>query len=526
MVNLKRYKIVIIVERLIRLGVFCKITLFNSQGERNEYFGQATFVQGGKIVSNQNDQKKTPRKYMKFFKRVAITSIALSTLVFGTVSADRKIQTVYHIYIDGERIGTVDSKNVVEKVINQKVDSLQEQYQGLSLIADNVSVVEEHAFLPSFNNETTRKKLESEIEIAAEAKAITIDGESVAFLKSTEDAEEALKQFKLQYVSEEDLQELESRKDSEEPLPTLAEGQSRILDVSFAEEVSISDEKISPEQIHNPADTVTLLQKGTLEEKKYEVQEGDVLGSIAGDHNLKIAELLALNPDMTEDSLLQIGQELNVTAHKPFLTVQVKMEQNKKETIQFETKVNENSNMYKGDRKVTQEGQDGEKSVHVEYKMVNGVTVETKKLNETIIKEPVTEIIEKGTKVVPSRGSGQLAWPAVGGYISSKVGYRWGRLHKGIDIARPSNLAIKAADNGTVVEAGYSGGFGNKITINHNNGMKTIYAHLSSIDVRVGQTVTKGQQIGVMGSTGNSTGTHLHFEVYVNGSLKNPLDYF
>lgn len=509
----------------IRLGVFCKITLFNSQGERNEYFGQATFVQGGKNVSNQNNNKKAPRTYMTLFKRVAITSVALSTLVFGTVSADTKIQTVYHIYIDGKRIGTVDSKNVVEKAIDQKVDSLKDQYQGLDLIADNVSVIEEQAFYPTFNNSTTAKKLETELEIAAEAKAITVDGEPVAYLKNEEEANEALKQLKLQYVSEEELQELEARATSKEPLPALAEGLSRLLDVSFVEKVSISDEKISPDQVHSPADTVTLLQKGTLEEKKYQVKEGDVLGSIAVDHDLKTAELLALNPGMTEDTLLQIGQELNVTAYKPFLTVVVKKEQNKKETIKFETKVNENSDMFKGDRKVTQEGQDGEKTVHYEYKIINGVTAETNKLGESIIKEPITEIIEKGTKVVPSRGSGQLAWPTVGGYISSHVGYRWGRLHKGLDIARPSNYAIKAADNGTVVEAGYDGSFGNKVVINHNNGMKTIYAHMSSIHVSVGQTVSRGQQIGVMGSTGNSTGTHLHFELYINGALKNPLEY-
>ncbi|MEH7239194.1 M23 family metallopeptidase [Bacillus sp. JJ1562] len=476
-------------------------------------------------MSNQNKKEKAPRTYMTLFKRVAITSVALSTLVFGTVSADTKIQTVYHVYIDGQRVGTVDSKTVVEKVINQKVGSLKDQYQGLSLVADNISVVEEQAFLPTFNNATATKKLEAELEVAAEAKAITVDGEPVAYLKNEEDANEALKQLKLQYVNEDQLKELEARANSEEPLPALAEGQSRLLDVSFVEKVSISDEKISPEEVHSPADTVTLLQKGTLEEKKYQVKEGDVLGSIAVDHDLKTAELVALNSGITADSLLQIGQELNVTAYKPYLTVVVKMEQSKKETIKFETTVNENSNMFKGDRKVTQEGQDGEKTVHFEYKTINGVTTETNKLNEAIIKEPVTEIIEKGTKVVPSRGSGQLAWPAGGGYISSHVGYRWGKLHKGIDIARPSNYAIKAADNGTVVEAGYDGSFGNKIVINHNNGMKTIYAHMSSLNVSVGQTVTKGQQIGVMGSTGNSTGTHLHFELYINGALKNPLDY-
>ncbi len=509
----------------IRLGVFCEATLFNSQGEMNDYIGQVTFVQGGKTVSNQKNTEKTPRKSMTLFKRVTIASIALSTLLFGTVSADSKIQTVYHVYIDGERIGTVDSTNIIDKVIEQKKDSMQKEYNELSLVANDVSIIEEHAFLPTVNNAATVKKVEAGVEIVAEAKAITIDGEPVAYLTNEEDAEEALKQLKLQYVKQEELQELEARKDSEEPLPPLAEGQSRLLDVSFTEKVSVSEEKVSPDQVLTPEETVTLLQKGTLEEKKYQVKEGDVLGSIAVAHELATDELLALNPDITEDTTIQIGQELNVTAYKPFLTVVVTMEQNKNEAIKHETKVVENSNMYKGDTKVTQEGQDGEKAVHYEYEMINGITTATIKVAETVKKEPVAHVVEKGTKVVPSRGTGNLAWPASGGYISSHVGYRWGRLHKGIDIARPSNYTIKAADNGTVVEAGYSGGFGNKVVINHNNGLRTIYAHLSSIHVSVGQTVTKGQQIGVMGSTGNSTGVHLHFEVYKNGALQNPLDY-
>jgi murein DD-endopeptidase MepM/ murein hydrolase activator NlpD len=106
------------------------------------------------------------------------------------------------------------------------------------------------------------------------------------------------------------------------------------------------------------------------------------------------------------------------------------------------------------------------------------------------------------------------------------MGYRWSRLHKGIDIARPSNRTIKAADNGIVVSAGWdSGGYGNKIIIDHQNGYRTVYAHLASISVSVGQTVQEGSKIGVMGSTGDSTGVHLHFEVYKNGRLENPLSH-
>jgi len=119
----------------------------------------------------------------------------------------------------------------------------------------------------------------------------------------------------------------------------------------------------------------------------------------------------------------------------------------------------------------------------------------------------------------------QLGWPTIGGYISSYMGQRWGRMHNGIDIARPSNKNILAAESGVIQSAGFNGGLGNRVEIQHNNGLKTLYGHLSSIHVTPGQKVSKGEVIGIMGSTGNSTGVHLHFEVYQNGSLKNPMDY-
>ncbi len=138
--------------------------------------------------------------------------------------------------------------------------------------------------------------------------------------------------------------------------------------------------------------------------------------------------------------------------------------------------------------------------------------------------EEVSRIV-KGIKQTPSRGTGSFIWPADGGYISSEQGPSFGKMHKGIDIAQPTTKTIHAADHGTVVEAGVSGGYGNKIRINHNNGYETIYAHLELVDVKIGDTVKSGSKIGIMGSTGHSTGTHLHFEILKNGRLVDPLDF-
>ena len=181
--------------------------------------------------------------------------------------------------------------------------------------------------------------------------------------------------------------------------------------------------------------------------------------------------------------------------------------------------------MLKGETKVVQAGVNGSKQAQYRSVYVNGQRTELSTVAENVTVAATDEVIHKGTKVIPSRGTGTFLWPANGGYVSSKMGTRWGSYHRGIDIARPSNYTIKAADNGTVSFAGWDGSYGRKVVINHNNGFQTVYAHLSSINVRVGQVVPAGSSIGVMGSTGRSTGVHLHFEVLHNGGNVNPLSY-
>jgi murein DD-endopeptidase MepM/ murein hydrolase activator NlpD len=121
-------------------------------------------------------------------------------------------------------------------------------------------------------------------------------------------------------------------------------------------------------------------------------------------------------------------------------------------------------------------------------------------------------------------GSGRFIWP-VNGTFTSPYGMRWGRLHAGIDIAAPTGTPLRAADSGTVVLAGWTGGYGNYTCIGHGGGISTCYGHQSSIGVSQGQSVSQGQVIGALGNTGNSTGPHLHFEVRINGSPVDPMGY-
>jgi len=122
------------------------------------------------------------------------------------------------------------------------------------------------------------------------------------------------------------------------------------------------------------------------------------------------------------------------------------------------------------------------------------------------------------------QGTGSLIYPVTGTF-TSPFGYRWGRLHAGIDIAAPVGTPIRAADSGTVVIAAYTGGYGNYTCIQHGGSLSTCYAHQSSFATSAGASVSQGQVIGAVGNTGSSTGAHLHFETRVNGSPVDPMGY-
>ena len=125
-----------------------------------------------------------------------------------------------------------------------------------------------------------------------------------------------------------------------------------------------------------------------------------------------------------------------------------------------------------------------------------------------------------------SSGSGESSsgfiWP-VSGVVTSGFGWRWGRMHEGIDISVACGTPIRAVASGTIIFSGWMGGYGNLVVVDHGNGLATAYAHQSAISASGG--VGQGQTIGAVGTTGSSTGCHLHFEVRVNGGAVDPMGY-
>ena len=302
------------------------------------------------------------------------------------------------------------------------------------------------------------------------------------------------------------------------------------ISCEFAEDVEIRQEYVPTSEIMNLGYIAELLYSTKTAEVTYEVKKGDTWSQIAAKNDMSSAELLALNPGYNINKL-QIGEVLTLSASVPYLTMTVVKQERYLDDVSYNIEYTHSAGLYQGDYKVTSKGEYGKADVMAKATYVNGEETERTILSSVTLKEPVTEYRLRGTKARPTwMPTGSFRWPT-SGRISSYFGGRkspggiGSTNHKGIDIAVPRGTPIYAADGGTVTYSGWMSGYGYLVQIDHGNGYVTRYGHNSSLTVSVGQHVYKGQQVARAGSTGNSTGNHLHFEVRYNGVAKNPLNY-
>jgi len=305
---------------------------------------------------------------------------------------------------------------------------------------------------------------------------------------------------------------------------------ARVKSISFQQNIEIVEVEVKPEEIDSFETAKEKIYAAEQKETAIEVKPGDNLWNIAKANNLTVNELEILNPNIDPDRVFP-GDKLVIKPFNPVLDVIITLENTIVESIPFKIDYQKNNTLFANQKKIVKEGAEGQKEVTYNITIVNGYQSMLEIINENILQEPVNAIVQIGTKTTVSRG-GSVNYGVVSGKrISSIYGYRThpitGRrtFHSGIDIAANSGNAVYAYSNGKVVEAGWNGGYGNCILIDHGNGLKTRYAHLSKIYVQAGQKVVTGNRIGTVGSTGSSTGPHLHFEVIKNGQTKNPLNY-
>ncbi len=272
----------------------------------------------------------------------------------------------------------------------------------------------------------------------------------------------------------------------------------------------------------------------------YSVQMGDTPSGVASKFDISTAELRALNPSVNF-TVFKVGTKLMISSEVNFVRVKIIKVVEKNESIPYETEKVESSSLFRGDKRVIRKGVKGTDKVTYLVTYVDGIQTGAEEIGRITLIDPISEKIQVGTKKPTVYGSGggnyeiiskgRFVWPVSGLYtITSYYGNRRSGFHTGLDISggNASGKLVLAADSGTVELVKFSNrSYGNQVVINHGGGVKTRYAHMldGSISVSVGQKVSRGQAIGRVGNTGNSSGAHLHFEVIVNGNTVNPLPY-
>lgn len=406
------------------------------------------------------------------------------------------------VSVDGQPIGFVHSKNEMREIVSQ-VERRASEYLGVPYNLDmkisySLKYMEKDNMI---NGDAVREMLFSSVSEQGSSYVLVVDGKAIGSGSSRAVLEMMLRRLKASRVENHDVK------------------------TDFVQEVGVV-ERAGTADIVSLRDMVGAISGNHEETMIYTVTAGDTVSAIAKAYGVSVKELEELNPSLDADKI-NIGDELKVSAAVPVLSVKQTIHECYNEEIAFETVTEYDSGMYTNESRVRVKGVKGEAYVEADVEYVDGR--ETRRTVDVyeVLREPVSQVRVVGTKQLPKKAAtGKFIKPSKGVY-SSGYGYRrsMGDFHTGVDFAGSKGTAIWASDGGTVSFAGTKGNYGKLVIIDHGNGYTTYYAHCSSLLVKKGQKVAKGETIAKVGSTGRSTGPHCHFEIRYNGKTVNPLNY-
>lgn len=448
---------------------------------------------------------KLSRKAM--YITVAVVVAAAAFLAVAIANANRP--SLYAVTIDGELVGYTDNKDLVAEIVWRlsEEESFRVGAEAIPSCEVDCQKVKWEKDLEVTDPDQLGEILKERIGFVASGYVICVNGQDVVALCSEEAARGALDDLRQSYINS-----------------IVKPGHATVEEVLIKEKIDIVEQEVPTSLFRSKQEAVEILSRGTDKMLSYVVQRGDSLWTIAMANNMTVEDLRKANPNI-EGDLIREGDNLNLIVPDPYVTLQSREIVTYTVSIPYSTQVTYDPSMWPWQEEVIQAGKSGEKEVVEEIVRENGEEVSRTKISEKILSYPVTKKIVRGSKQVPEMGSGELAWP-VQGTITSRFGPRWGTYHRGVDIGAPHGTPVIAADSGMVIFAGWNGGYGNLVKIAHGSNMQTWYAHLSEFAVSTGQEVKKGDVIGYVGSTGRSTGPHLHFEVHVDGVAKDPLSFY
>lgn len=447
-------------------------------------------------------QKQLPAGLSKQ-KLAMVLGAGIVAIIIGVFLVTRP--NAYEVAVGGEVLGIVKGEQVPEESLQVVIASLREKYGSEVRVVTEPQVTKVHAtkkklVTPDYLISQIKENVQCQVQMVE----FRLDGESKGIFKSKEDIDRLIKRIVDNYIPEEI---------------------GEIKEAKLEAKVDYKDVYVTEDQLSDPEKVYEALTKTKEEGKVYTLVPGDNLWVIAEKNDMTVEELLIINPEITEQTILQIDQELNVKVNKPEVSVRMVEELKKEQEFMPEPIVTEDADKYVTYRKQVSAGKPGKKEVTIHNIYLDGLLQETINKEIEIIDKGEPERIVVGTKKLPAKAAtGKFRSPA-SGRVSSPFGPRWGKIHQGIDIANSRGTSIYASDGGTVRKAAWQGAYGNLVIIDHGNGFETYYGHASKLLVTPGQKVAKGEKIALMGSTGRSTGSHLHFEIRKDGIPKNPSNY-
>lgn len=414
------------------------------------------------------------------------------------------------VVCNGEELGIISNESEFEKAEKEVTQRLSTSDTAVDLnfqpsyTLKIVSEDDQYVDAQTLAN----KLLESSAFSLSQAYGVYVDGEFVGAVENPNAVSERMEQELSEYAA------------------TIEAGADEIY---FTKEVTFEEGKYLTETVMPVSQMIAKLTEAEEEPGRYVVQSSDTPLLIAIKHHMTLEELEHLNPQLKRSCIE--GSLVRVVSEKRFIPIAYTKTLTVTKYIDYSTVEVETSALNLGTKHILSKGEFGEKTSMILVTYIDGVESQRVLLSSAITKKPVPEQIGIGTYTPQPDststvlyGTGEFGWPLNGGFISDP--FISDRNHKGLDIAADYGTEIYAAQDGVVEEAGWnSGGYGNLVVIDHDNNYRTFYGHCSSVVAYAGQHVKKGQLIAYVGSTGDSTGNHLHFEVRLNNMCQNPEEY-
>ena len=504
----------------------------------------------------------------------AVAAIIISTILVGS--------QLLAVTVDGKLIGYVENEEQYASLVQRAKERISEQVgtENSEILIQDTNVSLETILAPQQQAMTTATPaadpaettdgiddadaFEPPIDTSANAdadsgqatasEAVTDIGSEQGAVTDSIDEEEALLESLIDSlidgsavkatvytitINGKEMATLGTMKEASEVLNAIADSYTPAIGDctgKFADDVAINSvtAELDDVNVQKSEDVIAYLLAGTTEERSYTAGEEDSVENICNTLGVGMPELERLYPDYDFEAVEE-GDVFEAVFIIPYVRYETEGTEISNEPVKFNTIEEKTAELLFGQRKVTQEGELGERMVTRFVTRINGEIVDSTETNSEMIKEPVDEIVQTGLQMVymgddayagpggewGGGGGGPLGRPLNSWYLSRSVGGG----HNGADMLAPRGTPIFSAEHGTVTFTGVYGGYGNLVIVDHGNGLQTYYAHCDTINTATGAVVGRGQQIATVGSTGRSTAFHLHFEVRLNGAVQEPLNW-